>query len=70
MFRIIRNVVTGAVRLAMPGVWASLEGATVDETKANVEYFRKDPLCIGNRVDDVSNDGMQLIYNVYMKGHA
>jgi hypothetical protein len=70
MFRIIHNVQTNAYRLVMPGVWSALEGSTPKETEAIVEYFRKDPLCAGNRVEDVSNAGMQLTYNAYMKGKA
>lgn len=68
MFRLIRNVESGAIRLAAPGRWTALEGKTAEETKANVEYFRKDPLCAGNRVDDVSNAGMLLIYHAYITG--
>lgn len=70
VFRIIRNLQSGAVRACAPGFWASLEGKTPDESRAIIEDFRTDPLCVNNRVEDVSNARMQLIYNVYMKGHA
>lgn len=70
VFRIIRNVKSGAIRACAPNFWASLEGGTTQETLAIVEFFRRDPLCVGNVVEDVSNGAMQLIYNVYMKGRT
>lgn len=68
VFRIIRNVKSGAVRAYAPGWWCALEGSTQAETLAIVNDFRTDPLCINNRVDDVSDARMLLIYKAMMKG--
>jgi hypothetical protein len=68
MFEIIHNIDNGAVRACGPGFWASLNGATPQETLAIVEVFRTSPLCADNKVTDVSTARMQLKYNVFMKG--
>jgi hypothetical protein len=68
MFHVIRNSENGALRACGPNFWVALEGATPDETKANVALATSLPGCSSKTVEDVSEKRMVWLKRFYTTG--
>ena len=68
MFHVIRNVQSGAVRAAGPNFWVALEGASPDETQANIALALTLPGCTSQAVEDISDARMSWLKRFYTTG--
>jgi hypothetical protein len=68
MFHVIRNTQSGAVRAAGPNFWVALEGASPDETQANIALALTLPGCTSSSVEDVSDARMTWLKRFYTTG--
>lgn len=69
MFEILQDADTGALRAAGLGFWKALDGATKEETAANLANARSSPLCgNGKQVRRISHAGMVWWRDFYLTG--